>query len=58
MIAIGCDHGGVEFKDFVVGFLRAKGVEVRNFGTHGQESLDYPHLGPEVRYESPWVKPK
>ena len=42
MIAIGCDHGGVELKDFLVGLLRSRGVEVRDFGTHGRESVDYP----------------
>jgi len=31
MIAIGSDHGGVELKDYLVRFLRAKGVGVRDF---------------------------
>jgi ribose 5-phosphate isomerase B len=48
MIAIGSDHGGVELKDFLVGFLRAKGVQVRDFGTQGRESVDYPDFGREV----------
>ena len=48
MIAIGCDHGGVELKDFLVGVLRAKGVEVRDYGTQGRESVDYPDFGREV----------
>jgi ribose 5-phosphate isomerase B len=48
MIAIGSDHGGVELKDFLVGFLRAKGVEVEDFGTQGPESVDYPDIGREV----------
>jgi ribose 5-phosphate isomerase RpiB len=47
MIANGCHHG-VELKDFLVGFFRAKGVEVRDFGTHGQGSVDYPDFGREV----------
>ncbi len=42
MIAIGCDHGGVELKDFLVGYLRATGVEVCDLGTQGRESVDYP----------------
>ena len=48
MIAIGSDHGGVELKDYLVGFLRSKGMEVRDFGTHGRESVDYPDFGREV----------
>ena len=37
MIAIGCDHGGVELKDFLVGYLRARGAEVCDFGTQGRD---------------------
>jgi ribose 5-phosphate isomerase B len=48
MIAIGSDHGGVDLKDFLVGLLRAKGVDVRDFGTQGRESVDYPDFGREV----------
>jgi ribose 5-phosphate isomerase B len=48
MIAIGSDHGGVELKNFLVGLLRAKGVEVEDFGTHGPQSVDYPDIGREV----------
>lgn len=48
MIAFGCDHGGVDLKDHLVGFLRSKGAEVRDFGTHGRESVDYPDFGREV----------
>ena len=48
MIAFGCDHGGVELKDALVDFLRSRGVEVRDFGTHGRESVDYPDFGNEV----------
>ena len=48
MIAIGSDHGGVELKDYLVGFLCSRGVEVRDFGTQGRESVDYPDFGREV----------
>ncbi|MGZ8519606.1 MAG: ribose 5-phosphate isomerase B [Candidatus Binatia bacterium] len=48
MIAIGCDHGGVELKDNLVDYLRAKGVEVCDFGTQGRESVDYPDYAREV----------
>ena len=48
MIAIGSDHGGVELKDYLVGVLSAKGIEVRDFGTRGKASVDYPDFGREV----------
>jgi ribose 5-phosphate isomerase B len=48
MIAIGCDHGGVELKDFLVGYLGAKNVEVCDLGTQGRESVDYPDYGRAV----------
>ena len=48
MIAIGADHGGVELKDFLVGYLRDQGAEVRDCGTQGPDSVDYPDYGREV----------
>jgi len=48
MIAFGCDHGGVELKDFLVGYLKSKGIEVNDCGTQGRESVDYPDFGREV----------
>ncbi len=48
MIAIGSDHGGVELKDFLVGVLYAMGIEVRDCGTQGKASVDYPDFGREV----------
>lgn len=48
MIALGSDHGGVELKDELVEYLRCLGAEVRDFGTHGPESVDYPDFAGEV----------
>jgi ribose 5-phosphate isomerase B len=45
MIAIGCDHGGVELKDFLLGYLRTQGAEVHDCGTQGSDSVDYPDYG-------------
>lgn len=42
MIALGSDHGGVDLKDKLVEELRAQGLEVRDFGTRGHDSVDYP----------------
>lgn len=41
-LAIGADHAGYELKDLIVEHLRALGHEVKDFGTHGPESVDYP----------------
>jgi len=40
-IAIGADHGGFLHKEAIVRFLRDNGHEVRDFGTHSQDSTDY-----------------
>lgn len=41
-IGIACDHAGYEMKEFLVGYLSAKGWEVLDFGCHSEESIDYP----------------
>ena len=41
-IGIACDHAGYEMKEFLVGYLGAKGYEVLDFGTDSPESVDYP----------------
>ncbi|MBO7281948.1 MAG: RpiB/LacA/LacB family sugar-phosphate isomerase, partial [Alistipes sp.] len=41
-IGIACDHAAYELKEFLVGYLSTKGFEVTDFGTHSEESCDYP----------------
>ncbi|MBR5852730.1 MAG: ribose 5-phosphate isomerase B [Alistipes sp.] len=41
-IGIACDHAAYELKEFLVGYLSSKGFEVKDFGTHSEESCDYP----------------
>ena len=41
-IAIACDHAGYELKDKIKKIIESKGLEVRDFGTNGPESVDYP----------------
>lgn len=41
-IGTACDHAGYEMKEFLVGWLSAKGWEVIDYGTHFEESVDYP----------------
>ncbi len=44
-VGIASDHAGYEMKEFVVGYLQAKGYEVYDFGTHSPESVDYADYG-------------
>ena len=41
-IAIGNDHAGTEYKLAVIGLLKSMHVEIKNFGTDGTDSVDYP----------------
>jgi ribose 5-phosphate isomerase B len=41
-IAIGSDHAGFEHKALLADALRARGIEVRDFGTDSTEAVDYP----------------
>ena len=41
-IGIACDHAGYDLKEFLTGYLSAKGFEVFDFGCHSEESCDYP----------------
>lgn len=47
MIAIGCDHAGVEMKKAVIDTLTAKGLELKDMGTDG-EPCDYPVVAKAV----------
>lgn len=47
-IAIGGDHAGFEYKNFIVEALQAKGLEVTDFGTHSAASVDYPDFAHPV----------
>lgn len=48
MIAIGSDHAGYLLKADIIKFLKDKGYEVKDFGTNGPESVDYPDFGRAV----------
>ena len=41
-IAIGSDHAGFSYKEKIKQFLGALGHEVKDFGTHSEEPVDYP----------------
>lgn len=48
MIAIGSDHAGYLLKAQIIEFLEKRGLEVKDFGTNGPESVDYPDFGRAV----------
>ncbi|WP_316669730.1 ribose 5-phosphate isomerase B [uncultured Propionibacterium sp.] len=44
-IAFGADHAGFELKERLVAYVRSKGHEIVDVGTHGLDSVDYPAFG-------------
>ena len=42
MIAIGSDHGGFELKEHIKKYLINEGVEIKDYGTFTEDSVDYP----------------
>jgi glycine hydroxymethyltransferase len=50
-IAVGADHGGVVLKDTVARYLKDKGHEVTDYGTHSKDSVDYADYANEVSIE-------
>jgi ribose 5-phosphate isomerase B len=45
IIGIGSDHGGFDLKEEMISFLKENGYQVKDFGTHSKESVDYPDFG-------------
>ncbi len=43
-IAIGCDHAGYPLKVELKAYLAERGHEVLDFGTHSEETVDYPQF--------------
>src|ERR671919_1817128 len=43
-IAIGADHAGYGLKEDVKGYLKERGHEVEDLGTHSEETTDYPPI--------------
>ncbi len=41
-LAIACDHAGFEYKEKLLAHLWSEGHEVKDFGTHSPDSMDYP----------------
>lgn len=47
-IAIGCDHRGVSFKQYVMGLLSEMGHHCEDFGCYTADSVDYPDIAKKV----------
>lgn len=45
MIAIGCDHAGLNLKKAIMNRLDELNLEYKDFGTYTTESIDYPKYG-------------
>jgi ribose 5-phosphate isomerase B len=43
-VAIGSDHAGFQYKTMLIDVIREMGHEVKDFGTHSEEAVDYPDL--------------
>ena len=48
MIALGCDHGGLEIKNAIIEDLKAKGIDFIDLGTTTTDSVDYPIYAKKV----------
>lgn len=48
MIAIGCDHAGLELKNEVIKYLEELGVSYEDVGTYTKDSCDYPVFAEKV----------
>ncbi len=47
-IAIGSDHAGLDLKKRVYNYLRENGYDIKDFGTHSEESCDYVDFAEKV----------
>ena len=41
-LSIACDHAGLDYKETIKQMLLDEGNEVKDFGTHSTDSMDYP----------------
>ncbi len=50
MLALGCDHGGYELMQEVKAHLESRGIEFKDYGCYGTDSVDYPEYGKKVAH--------
>ena len=51
MLAIGCDHGGLNLKNTIIAYLEKRNIEVKDMGTYTLDSCDYPDIAEKVAAE-------
>lgn len=49
-IAVAADHAGYHMKELIVKYLSKEGYEVKDFGTHSDEDVDYPDFAHLLGY--------
>jgi ribose 5-phosphate isomerase B len=42
VISLGCDHAGFPLKSVIQSLLIERGLDILDFGTHSEASVDYP----------------
>lgn len=42
MIALGCDHGGINLKNAIIEYFKKNNIQYKDFGCYTDESVDYP----------------
>jgi ribose 5-phosphate isomerase B len=42
MIALGCDHGGINLKTAIIKYLNENHIEFKDYGSYTDDSVDYP----------------
>ena len=47
-VAIGSDHAGFKLKEELKTYITSLNVEVKDFGCHSEDSVDYPDIAREV----------
>jgi ribose 5-phosphate isomerase B len=47
-IGIAADHRGFKLKSSIIEFLQKRGYEIVDYGTHSEESVDYPRFAFQV----------
>ncbi len=47
-IAIGCDHRGLELKEFIIKLIAEAGHSYEDFGCYTADSVDYPDIAKKV----------
>ena len=44
VLGMACDHAGYQMKEVIKEYLQKQGYEIKDFGTHSTESMDYPDV--------------